>query len=435
MPPDGDAYFGLPKPYSVPTPGCTFREMYYWDSYFTNVGFLAVGNVEQAKNNVENILYMIDRFGYMPNGSRKRYLYHSQPPFFAQMVKEIFEADGDMDFLSRAYGAMKKEWNYWVSNRSFENGLAHYGFLAEDPHLQETRREAWKRRTGLEPDEDIRVNVGNFIGGCESGWDCNPRWESHSYLYAAPDLNALLWNLEQRLADFSVILNTGEVDVWQTRADQRKARVSQYLWNEQRGCFSDLHSETGEFGKVFSAAAFYPLYVGMATKEQAAATVRSLSLLEHPFGIVPCEKYEGEGTFQWAAPNVWPCLQWMVIGALLVLMYRNAGVPYVFPVLTAATMIIIFRELAVTSIRLVASSSSGVVIAAKYIGKIKTVSQIICICAVILEPLIYSLITPLSFLSVYMPLTYLTTAVTVIFTVWSGIDYLVSYWKYLDPQK
>ena len=127
--------------------------------------------------------------------------------------------------------------------------------------------------------------------------------------------------------------------------------------------------------------------------------------------------------------------KFMVIGALLVLMYRNAGVPYVFPVLTAATMIIIFRELAVTSIRLVASSSSGVVIAAKYIGKIKTVSQIICICAVILEPLIYSLITPLSFLSVYMPLTYLTTAVTVIFTVWSGIDYLVSYWKYLDPQK
>ena len=39
VPPDGDAYFGLPKPYSVPTPGCTFREMYYWDSYFTNVGF------------------------------------------------------------------------------------------------------------------------------------------------------------------------------------------------------------------------------------------------------------------------------------------------------------------------------------------------------------------------------------------------------------
>ena len=60
IPADGDAYFGLPKPYSVPTPGCTFRELYYWDTYFTNVGFLAVGNVEQAKNNAENILYLIE---------------------------------------------------------------------------------------------------------------------------------------------------------------------------------------------------------------------------------------------------------------------------------------------------------------------------------------------------------------------------------------
>ena len=316
IPPDGDAYFGLPKPYSVPTPGCTFREMYYWDSYFTNVGFLAVGNVEQAKNNAENILYMIDRFGYMPNGSRTRYLYHSQPPFFAQMVKEIFEADGDREFLTRAYVALKKEWNYWVSNRSFDNGLAHYGFLATDPHLQETRREAWKRRTGLEPDADIRVNVGNFIGGCESGWDCNPRWESHSYLYAAPDLNALLWNLEQRLAEFAEILGDTEKDRWQAAADRRRALMNQYLWNDERGCYSDWNVETGGFGEVFSAAAFYPLYVGMATQEQAKKTVQKLSLLEHRYGIVPCETYRGDGTFQWAAPNMWPCLQWMVIGAL-----------------------------------------------------------------------------------------------------------------------
>ena len=316
IPPDGDAYFGLPKPYSVPTPGCTFREMYYWDSYFTNIGFLAVGNVEQAKNNVENILYMIDRFGYMPNGSRTRYLYHSQPPFFAQMAKEIYEADGDRDFLSRAYHAMKKEWNYWVSNRSFDNGLAHYGFLATDHNLQETRREAWKRRTGLEPDADIRVNVGNFIGGCESGWDCNPRWESHAYLYACPDLNALLWNLEQRLAEFAQILGESDGDYWQELADKRRELMNRYLWNEARGFFADRHAETNCFGSLFSVAAFYPLYVGMATKEQAALTVQKLSLLEHPYGITPCEKYDGEGTFQWAAPNMWPCLQWMVIGAL-----------------------------------------------------------------------------------------------------------------------
>ena len=326
IPPDGDAYFGLPKPYSVPTPGCTFREMYYWDSYFTNVGFLAVGNIEQAKNNAENILYLIERFGYMPNGSRTRYLYHSQPPFFAQMVKEIFDVDGDLDFLARAYAAMKKEYAYWTQNRSFPSGLAHYGFLATDPNLQETRKGAWERRTGLKADEDIRINVGNFIGDCESGWDCNPRWESHSYLYESPDLNALLWNLEARLSEFAQILENGEEQKWKDAADRRQKRMSERLWNSDRKCFMDRNYETDLYGEVFSAAAFYPMYFGMATKEQAEATVQKLSLLEHRYGIVPCEVYHGEGTFQWAAPNVWPCIQWMVIGALLRYGYKMEAV-------------------------------------------------------------------------------------------------------------
>ena len=123
--------------------------------------------------------------------------------------------------------------------------------------------------------------------------------------------------------------------------------------------------------------------------------------------------------------------KFMVIGALLVIVYRYANIR---PIFIWATIIVIFRELAVTSIRLVASSSSGVVIAAKYIGKVKTVSQILCVCAVIIEPLIYKIPT-LDFMIPYMPLTYLTTAVMTVFTLWSGIDYLVSYWKYLDPQK
>ena len=313
---DGDNYFGLPKPYSVPTPGKTFREMYYWDSYFTNVGFLAVGNVEQAKNNAENILHLIERFGFMPNGSRTRYLYHSQPPFFAQMVKDIYDADGDKEFLSRAYEAMKKEHSFWIENRSFDNGLLHYGFLADDKNLQQTRRDKWKLRTGLEPDSDIRVNVGNFIGYCESGWDCNPRLGDRSFDYASPDLNSLIWNIEERLAEFSEILGTGEWSYWKTLADQRKAKINDFLWNGDEGCFCDRNIETGAWGEVFSAAAFYPMYFGLASGEQAKSTVEKLHLLERKHGVVPCEEYRKEGTFQWAAPNVWPCIQWMVIGAL-----------------------------------------------------------------------------------------------------------------------
>ena len=123
--------------------------------------------------------------------------------------------------------------------------------------------------------------------------------------------------------------------------------------------------------------------------------------------------------------------KFMVIGALLVILYKYETIR---PIFIWAVIIVIFRELAVTSIRLVASSSSGVVIAANWLGKIKTCTQIACVCAVIIEPLIY-MIPGLEFMVAYLPLTYLTTVLMIIFTLWSGINYIVSYWKYLDPQK
>ena len=123
--------------------------------------------------------------------------------------------------------------------------------------------------------------------------------------------------------------------------------------------------------------------------------------------------------------------KFMVIGALLVILYKYEAIRSLF---IWAVIIVVFRELAVTSIRLVASSSSGVVIAANWLGKIKTCTQIACVCAVIIEPLIYGALG-LDKMLAYLPLTYLTTVLMIFFTLWSGINYIVSYWKYLDPQK
>jgi len=125
--------------------------------------------------------------------------------------------------------------------------------------------------------------------------------------------------------------------------------------------------------------------------------------------------------------------KFMVIGALLVILYKYSEIRALF---IWAVIIVVFRELAVTSIRLVASSSSGVVIAANWLGKIKTCTQIACVCAVIIEPLIYdALKINTGWLKAYPPATYVTTVLMIFFTLWSGLNYIVSYWKYLDPQK
>ena len=130
--------------------------------------------------------------------------------------------------------------------------------------------------------------------------------------------------------------------------------------------------------------------------------------------------------------------KFMVIGAMFVILYRTltlyAEASIFANVFFWAFMIVIFRELAVTSIRLVVSGSSGIVIAANMLGKIKTCTQIACVICCIAEPVIYGLLEQEALLKL-LPVSLATAALMLIFTLWSGINYIVSYWKYLDPEK
>ena len=123
----------------------------------------------------------------------------------------------------------------------------------------------------------------------------------------------------------------------------------------------------------------------------------------------------------------------MVIAALMCIVMRSRGVDLIFYIFAPLTMIITFRELAVTSIRLVAIKNANIVVAANIYGKVKTVTQIVCIMSALLEPVLAQ-ISFLSFLS-YYPITITASAVTLFMTIWSGWIYLSTYWKYLDQDK
>ena len=129
--------------------------------------------------------------------------------------------------------------------------------------------------------------------------------------------------------------------------------------------------------------------------------------------------------------------KFMVIGAMVCIFYYNAMVAnkYIATLYFVALVIVVFRELAVTSIRLIASSKSNVVIAANMLGKIKTVTQIIAVVSAIVEPVIYSSLKLTGWVTKFPPLTFFMTVVMIIFTILSGINYLTGAWKYLDPEK
>ena len=92
-------------------------------------------------------------------------------------------------------------------------------------------------------------------------------------------------------------------------------------------------------------------------------------------------------------------------------------------------LVILLRELGVTSLRLVVAGNKGIVVAASMFGKIKTVSQMVGTLVIILEPLV------LPFCSENHIAAYTCMAIMGITTVFSGIDYLKAYLPYIDSNK
>ena len=122
--------------------------------------------------------------------------------------------------------------------------------------------------------------------------------------------------------------------------------------------------------------------------------------------------------------------KFMCISAMMCIMYRSHNVELIFNMFMVLVMVTVFRELAVASIRLIAVKNANIVVAANMLGKIKTVSQIVCIMAALLEPALAQ-VGFLSFFG-YYPITVISSLITLVMTVWSGIVYIKTYWKYLD---
>lgn len=129
--------------------------------------------------------------------------------------------------------------------------------------------------------------------------------------------------------------------------------------------------------------------------------------------------------------------KFMIFGACITFLVIDPVTAPVFVWVSAAVML---RELAVTSMRLVVATKSGIVIAASFFGKCKTVTQIVAVLAMFLEPVLGWLcgLLGISFLAEFFGhyiLSYVTMAAMGIATVASGIDYLRSYAPHIDPNK
>lgn len=260
------------------------------------------------------MIYMINRFGFMFNGSKFGFKNNSQPPFFSEMVRMVYDRYNDREWLKTAYEALEKEYEFWQTRRITPCGLNRYSNNVPYEERKISYIDIIKR-FGMEKSPEAEDIAANAATDCESGWDCNPRMSFKQCECACVDLNSILYVLENNMIRFSKELGNGAEEVWQSRADRRRDLMSKLLFDGE--AFYDYNFKEGKTTGYMSVASFYPLWAGAATAEQAKATVENgLGKLEFEYGISTCEKREHNFTFQWDYPNGWAPLQFIMIKAL-----------------------------------------------------------------------------------------------------------------------
>ncbi len=295
----------LPYPYTVPCDGDIFVHLYYWDTYFANRGLLLSGRSEAVRGNLKNFIYMIKKYGHIPNGTRKRMLNRSQPAFFGLMLSDYYDATADDQMLCEGLEALKLELDFWYNKRTAENGLAHYSCDA-DAETYIRGYNMYRDRTGIALQGEVEYMGRNVYAEAESGWDFCGRFGGRCLEHNAIDLNCLLWFDETFIAK-----HTGERE-YAERAEARKEKMMA-LMRAEDGVFYDYSYTENKKSAVISCASFFPQFVGLVDDGQGMDIL--LSALELDFGLqatVACE-----GNFQWGENNGWAPLQLLAAEALL----------------------------------------------------------------------------------------------------------------------
>lgn len=330
---DYDSLLPLPNPYVIP--GGRFREVYYWDSYFTMLGLAESDEWNKVRDMADNFAWELDQYGLIPNGNRSYYLSRSQPPFFSMMVELLAQHDGDAIY-QHYLPQLQKEYNYWMRGQyQLQPGTAGKRVvkLADGAVLNrywdardEPRTESWLQdvTTANHVAKDQRPQLYRDLrSGAASGWDFSSRWfaDGHSLSTIQTtqllpvDLNSLLYHLEQTLAKgYQQAGDTQQAKHYKQVAEQRKKAINHYLWNKETGWYSDYNWQREQPRTQLTAAALFPLYLHLATQAHATQTAQAVEAqLVKPGGIVTTTKNTGQ---QWDAPNGWAPLQWVAVKGL-----------------------------------------------------------------------------------------------------------------------
>ena len=266
---------------------------------------------------VENFAYLIDLFGFIPNGNRVYFATRSQPPYLSFLLSTLFDL-GEESFALQYFNQLEKEYQYWMNHSVMLDknlSLNHYFDTANIP-----RPEAYKREIALAKTSQNPQFFRHLRAACASGWDFSSRWledpkhfKTICTLNILPiDLNCLLFHLEETLTLFSKALEKNP-KAYSLAAAKRKQAIQTLFWKND--FFFDYHYLNKTHTPIYSLAASTPLFVKACTQKQADLVAQKLKksfLLKGGFVTSLTES-----PHQWDMPNGWAPLQWITVQGLL----------------------------------------------------------------------------------------------------------------------
>ena len=324
----------LPLPNDFIVPGGRFRETYYWDSYFTMLGLQESHKTKIIQNMIGNFAYLIDKYGFIPNGTRTYYLTRSQPPFFSMMLDLLANDEGD-SVLVKYRPELTKEYAFWMrgaaklgSGQAFRNVvrmpggeiLNRYWDGSDKPREESFKKDVDAARLTKQRPADFYRNIR---AAAESGWDFSTRWldatgklETIQTTFIIPvDLNCLIYHLELSLAkSYQLQCDNSKYRLYFAKAMLRKKAIIKYSWSERNGWFMDYNWKLKHITPYKTLAGVYPLEFKIANAKQAAKVAYNLKteFMERG-GLITTLKRAGQ---QWDSPNAWAPLQYMAIDGL-----------------------------------------------------------------------------------------------------------------------
>jgi len=339
---DYSSLIPLPNPYLVP--GGRFREIYYWDSYFTMLGLATSGHTQLVRDMVNNFAFLIDEIGFVPNGNRSYYCTRSQPPYFSLMIGLLAELEGDDSVYARYLPQLEREYRFWMDgSERLSPETPAYRHVVRGPtgplnrywdDLGAPRQESYIEDVDLAAgaNRNPEALYRDMRAGAESGWDYSSRWLAdpkslnsiRTTSIVPVDLNTLMWHLEKTLVRACREAGHAEQAArYEDCAGRRLEALQSIFFDAEEGMFVDLALPGLQPTGVLSIAAAYPLFLGASGSSQArqVAEVLQRDFLK-PGGWVTSNIASGQ---QWDSPNGWAPMQWITYEGLKRYGYEQAA--------------------------------------------------------------------------------------------------------------